>query len=127
MDSDEIFIAKRGPGSRFAHLWEFPGGKIEPGESPEACLAREMAEEFAVDVEVGQFFTESLHTFPGGSILVKAYFCRRRSGDLKLSEHEECRWVPASELVNYDFAPADRPIALRLSREFPAVFRRAGE
>ena len=116
-----IFIAKRGPEGRFAHRWEFPGGKIEPGESPEDCLTREMAEEFAIEVCVGEFFTESLHTFPGGQILVYAYFGRWVGGDIRPVEHEEYRWVPASELVDYDFAPADVPIAAKLMREFPGA------
>jgi 8-oxo-dGTP diphosphatase len=118
---DAIFIAKRGPEGRFAHRWEFPGGKIEPGESPEECLAREMAEEFAIDVSVGEFFTESLHTFTGGQILVLAYFCRWAGGDILPVEHEEYRWVAASELGGYDFAPADAPIAARLMSEFPGA------
>jgi 8-oxo-dGTP diphosphatase len=119
--NDRIFIAKRGPSGRFAHRWEFPGGKIEPGESPEECLAREMAEEFTVQVEVGAFFTESLHTFEGGAILVLAYFCRWLGGTICLSEHEEYRWVLAAELGQYDFAPADQPIAAKLTKEFPAA------
>ncbi len=118
---DAIFIAKRGPGGRFAHRWEFPGGKIEPGESPEECRAREMAEEFAIEVSVGKFFAESLHTFPGGQILVLAYFCRWVDGDILPAEHEEYRWVAASELDGYDFAPADTPIAARLASEFPGT------
>lgn len=116
-----IFIAKRGPEGRFAHRWEFPGGKIEPGESPEDCLTREMAEEFAIEVRVGEFFTESLHTFPGGQILVLAYFCRWAGGDIRPVEHEEYRWVTASELDGFDFAPADVPIAAKLMREFTGI------
>ncbi len=120
-DDNTIFIAKRGPEGRFAHRWEFPGGKIEPGESPEECLAREMAEEFAIEVSVGDFFAESLHTFTGGQILVHAFFCRWVGGSLRPTEHEDYRWVTAPELGGYDFAPADAPIAARLMREFPAA------
>lgn len=115
-----IFIAKRGPEGRFAHRWEFPGGKIEPGESPEECLAREMTEEFGIDVSVGDFFTESLHTFPGGQILVHAFYCSWVGGSIRPVEHEEYRWVAACDLGVYDFAPADVPIAAKLMREFPA-------
>ncbi len=115
-----IFIAKRGPEGRFAHRWEFPGGKIEPGESPEECLAREIEEEFGIEVNVEDFFTESLHTFPGGQILVHAFFCRWVGGSIHPIEHEEYRWVSAAELGNFDFAPADVPIAAKLMHEFPA-------
>ncbi len=118
-----ILIAKRGPEGRFAHRWEFPGGKIEPGESPEDCLAREMAEELGIVVEVGNFFTASLHTFPGGQILVHAFFCRWTGGSLRPTEHEEYRWVKPAELGGYDFAPADIPIAAKLMREFPGDSR----
>lgn len=116
-----IFIAKRGPEGRFAHLWEFPGGKIEPGEKPEECLTREMREEFAIDVSVDAFFTESVHTFPGGKIIVFAYFCSWTGGELSPMEHEEYRWVTADELGGFDFAPADAPIAAKLMREFPLI------
>ncbi len=115
---DKLFIARRGPEGRFAHRWEFPGGKIEPGESPEDCLAREMAEEFGIEIRVGKFFAESLHVFPGGEILVLAYFCRWVGGQLSPIEHEDYRWVDAAELGGYDFAPADAPLAARLMREF---------
>lgn len=116
---DTIFIAKRGPGGRFAHRWEFPGGKIEPGESPEECLTREMKEEFAIDVRVDGFFAESVHTFPGGQILVFAYYCAWTGGEIRPVEHEEYRWVAAAELGDFDFAPADMPLARRLMNEFP--------
>lgn len=122
---DEIFVAKRGPGGRFAHLWEFPGGKIEPGETPEECLVREIREEFAIEIEVGGLFAESLHTFPGGAVFVKAFFCRWLRGELTPSEHEEWRWVKVAELASFEFAPADQPIAAKLVSEF-AGFRPAG-
>lgn len=117
--NNTFFIAKRGPEGRFAHRWEFPGGKIEPGESPEECLAREMAEEFGIAVRVGDFFTDSLHTFPGGQILVLAYFCHWDGDAIFPVEHEEYRWVAASELNGFDFAPADAPIAAKLMDKFP--------
>jgi len=114
-----IFIAKRGAEGRFAHQWEFPGGKIEPGESPEDCLVREMQEEFGIRVVVDRFFAESTHRFPGGCIQVFAYFCRWQSGEIRPTEHEEYRWVSAAELSGFDFAPADVPVAERLMKQFP--------
>lgn len=77
-----------------------------------------MQEEFGINIGIDAFFTESLHTFPGGEILVYAYFCRWESGELCPVEHEEYRWVAAAELGDFKFAPADKPIADKLMREF---------
>jgi 8-oxo-dGTP diphosphatase len=114
---DAVFIAKKGPHGRFAHLWEFPGGKIEAGEAPECCVVRELMEEFHMEIKVVRFFTETTHTFPEGQIRVQAFHCSWTGGTLTPTEHEEYRWVPFQELGQYAFTPADIPIAKKLMEE----------
>lgn len=114
----KILIAQKGPNDKRANKWEFPGGKIDPGETPEQALAREMMEEFLVQVEVGDLYAESLYTYPEGEILVMAYFCRWVGGELTPTEHADYKWTSAKELPGFDFVPSDAPIAERLSKEF---------
>jgi len=99
-----------------AHFWEFPGGKLEQGETPEDCLSREMREEFGIDVAVGEFFGESLYHYAYGSIRLLAYLVDWTSGEMSLIDHQDCRWVAFGDLDRYEFVPADIPFAERLQR-----------
>jgi 8-oxo-dGTP diphosphatase len=105
-----IFIARRKQGSRLAFKWEFPGGKIEADETPEACLRRELQEEFGIDVIVGSFVGRSSHRYPHGEIELLAYRVTHVSGDFQLRDHEEILWVWPNDLHFYDFSDADLPI-----------------
>jgi 8-oxo-dGTP diphosphatase len=105
-----ILIARRKRGDRLADKWEFPGGKIEEGETPEACLRREMQEEFGIDVVVGGFVGRSLHAYPHVEIDLLAYRAKHISGDFQLHDHEEIRWVCPADLASHDFSAADIPI-----------------
>lgn len=106
-----ILIARRKRGDRMADKWEFPGGKLEAGETPEDCLQREMREEFGIDVAVGPFVGRSLHAYPHGEIDLMAYRVTHLSGDFQLHDHEEILWVSPADLESYDFSAADVPIA----------------
>ena len=108
---NRILLARRPSGSHLAGLWEFPGGKIEPGETPEQCLARERGEEFQVQAEVGAFVASSRFSYDHLEIELLAFEARLRPGTPALNSHEEIEWVPAANLLNYDLAPADIPIA----------------
>jgi 8-oxo-dGTP diphosphatase len=115
MDGDRVLIAKRKASATSVGGWEFPGGKIEEGESPEACLAREMQEELGILVEVGSFFGESVYDYDDGTIELKAYWTRWISGDIRLNVHDEVCWVKPDMLQGFDFLPADVPLAEKLA------------
>jgi 8-oxo-dGTP diphosphatase len=110
-----VFIARRAKGQNCAGGWEFPGGKIEGGESPEHCLQRELQEEFAIEAEVGDFFAESIYEYPQGAIRLLAYFVIPHSMDFKLRVHDEYRWIKISDLLSCGLLPADIPIAEKLA------------
>lgn len=115
---DTVFIAKKGAQARFAHKWEFPGGKIEDGEAPEECVVRELFEEFGIEIEVLGYCTESIHTFPEGQIKIFAYYCRWVGGEITPTEHEDYKWAPVRALDTFDFAPADIPLAKKLMSQY---------
>jgi len=118
LDKNLVFIARRAKGQSCAGGWEFPGGKIEIGESPEQCLCRELFEEFEVEVRVGDFFAESIYEYSQGVIRLMAYFVTPLSNSFQLRVHDEYRWVKISELLSCGLLPADIPIAEKLIDSF---------
>lgn len=118
IDEDRVFAAKRGPGKAMAGYWEFPGGKIEPGESPEHALARELNEELKIDVSVGEFLVTATHGTGSAVIELSTYLCDLTAGTPVLTEHSESRWVPAAELSVLTWAPADIPTVELLQGRF---------
>ncbi len=124
--SGRILLARRPPGGHLAGRWEFPGGKIEEGESPEACLARELGEEFGVGCAVGEFVAASRFAYDDFDIELLAYEVELRSEQLAPSAHDQIRWVPPGELTSFDLAPADVPIAeaIASSAAQPAAARK---
>jgi 8-oxo-dGTP diphosphatase len=117
MKDKKIFIAKRPANDQLPHKWEFPGGKIEAGETPGECLKREMREEFGIDVRVGDYFCSSVYHYSHAEIELLAYFVDWVGGMMAPMAHAGIRWVMAQELSKFDFAPADVAIVERLQEK----------
>jgi 8-oxo-dGTP diphosphatase len=113
---DCILLARRSFGEKLAGFWEFPGGKVENGETPEACLARELDEELRISVRIGAKCVESLHQYDHGSFRILAYFVEWLAGDPHPSVHDRLEWVRLDEIDGYQLLPADIPIAASLKK-----------
>lgn len=107
-----VLIAKRPEGKQLAGLWEFPGGKVEPGERPEAALIRELREELGVEVSESCLapFVFASHAYDSFHLLMPLYLCRRWSGTVVAREHEALAWVKPNKLSDYPMPPADEPL-----------------
>jgi len=115
---NKILIAQRADDDPLAGYWEFPGGKVEEGESPEESLIREMQEEFCININVNQFVESSLFTYEKRTIRLLGYLCRWVAGELFPKVHNDYLWVEISNLSNYTFAPADRPLVEKLISKY---------
>lgn len=104
-----ILCTKRGPSGPLAGSWEFPGGKVEPGESAREALRREIAEELSCDIEVGDPITTTRHEYDFAIVTLQTYWCSLTGGLPRLSEHEEMAWLRAAELPSLEWAAADVP------------------
>lgn len=111
----KILIGQRMRGKPQEYLWEFPGGKMEPGETIQECLYRELKEEFGIETEIGEFLMSSAYDYDSGSIILQAFWVKTQATEIKkLDAHEQFKWVALDELEQYDFAPADIPIVKKL-------------
>jgi 8-oxo-dGTP diphosphatase len=114
-EDGKLLIARRPAADRLANKWEFPGGKVEDGETPEACLARELEEELGIEVRVGTFLGESVYHCEHGAVRLLAYRTSWEAGNLEPRVHDQIKWVALEELAEYDFAPADVPFVKLLA------------
>ena len=104
-----VLAAKRKQGKTLGGLWEFPGGKIEPGESPTEALAREIREELDAEIEVVREIATAEHHYDFATIELKTFLCELIGEHFENKEHEEIRWVSVEELDTVEWAPADGP------------------
>jgi mutator protein MutT len=102
-----LLITQRPATGHLAHLWEFPGGKREPGESFEACLRRELQEELAIDVTVGMLLSEITHEYPEKVVHLRFFKCRWNGGEPRPIGCQDFRWISVGELDSYPFPAAD--------------------
>ncbi len=114
INDDRVLITRRACGKHLAGYWEFPGGKLDIGETEEECLAREIKEELDVDVEIVRFFMENKHQYNDKNIFLKAYVCKHLRGKIILKDHDKKAWVTIGELGSYKFSPADIPFIDKL-------------
>ena len=107
-----VLIAKRPEGKKLAGLWEFPGGKVEPGERPESALIRELNEELGIDVNEACLapFVFASHAYDSFHLLMPLYLCRRWNGVVTAREHDALAWVKPNRLSDYPMPPADEPL-----------------
>lgn len=111
-----ILCALRSPDSSLPNVWEFPGGKIEPGESHEHALAREIEEELGCVVVVGALITSTTHAYGPRTVVLHTYRCEIAAGEPIAHEHAQLRWVPFARLDTLDWAQADVPTVELLIR-----------
>jgi 8-oxo-dGTP diphosphatase len=117
IDADgRVLLACRPEGKPLAGLWEFPGGKVDPGETPEAALIRELAEELDIDVAASCLapFTFASHAYPDFHLLMPLYLCRKWSGIPRAREGQHLAWVRPARLGEYPMPPADKPLVAML-------------
>lgn len=112
-DGGRIFATQRGYGE-YKDGWEFPGGKIEPGETPEEALAREIREELAVEIEVGKLIETVEYDYPGFHLSMDCFWCTVKSGNLTLLEAEDARWLTKETLDSVAWLPADKGLTEKI-------------
>ncbi|WP_107923433.1 (deoxy)nucleoside triphosphate pyrophosphohydrolase [Lysinibacillus parviboronicapiens] len=116
-EMQEIFCALRSPDMTLANYWEFPGGKIEVGETPEQALTREITEEFNCSIKVGEKVEDTTYEYEKFIVRLETYKARLLKGIPVAIEHAETRWVPRKELFELNFAPADIPAVEKIMNE----------
>lgn len=116
----EVLCAQRGPGA-LAGMWEFPGGKIEPGETPRKALEREIREELECVVAVGEQVEVTAHEYDFGVVTLTTFYCELVEGTPRLTEHASVVWLKPAQLGDLEWAPADIPAVEQIQRDFDRV------
>ena len=115
---DKFLICRRPAHKARGLLWEFVGGKVEPGETMEAALIRECREELAVELTVGALFMQVVHTYPDITVELSLFHASICSGEPQKLEHVDIQWITPAQIPDYDFCPADTEILERIMKEY---------
>ncbi len=115
---NNIFAAQRSSKMSLSGMWEFPGGKIEPHESPKEALLRELKEELLCTAEVGNLVQTTEYEYEFGTVILTTFYCSLTGDEPKLTEHSEIRWVQVADLDQLNWAPADIPAVKQVMRDF---------
>lgn len=105
-----ILAAQRSATMSLPLKWEFPGGKLEAGESPQVCLLRELNEELGISVTIGQGLPPHTHCYPSFTVTLYPFLCHQLQGHITLHEHNDARWLKLTDLLQLDWAEADLPL-----------------
>ena len=105
-----VLATQRSAAMSMPHKWEFPGGKIDPGETAEECLRRELLEEIGIQARIGRSLPASTHQYPTFTITLHSFVCTIEEGEIVLHEHEALLWLEPGELLCLDWAEADIPV-----------------
>jgi len=114
LHENKIFATQRGYGE-FKDGWEFPGGKLEPGETPQQALVREIREELDTEIEVGKLVDTVEYDYPAFHLSMDCFLCKIKSGKLVLKEHEAARWLTRETINSVDWLPADKGLIERIA------------
>lgn len=112
-----VLITRRRKGDHLGGFWEFPGGKVETGEKPEAALVRELREELGIQVRVHDVYAVGHHVYPSREVILLVYNVEISGGTPECREVAELRWIPLRELVQLELPPADEPVVARIRRD----------
>ena len=113
-----ILAAQRSSTMSLAGMWEFPGGKIEPNESPKEALLRELKEELLCTAEIGEHIQTTDYEYEFGIVVLTTYYCSLKGDEPRLTEHSEIRWIHVTKLDQLNWAPADIPAVEKVMRDF---------
>ena len=113
----QVLLTLRPADKRLGGYWEFPGGKLEPGEAPEVALQRELREEIAIEVEIDQLLKQVHHRYDWGEVRIDGYLCRYLGGTIQHLEVADHAWVPFDRLEEYKILPADQPFVEWLQQQ----------
>ena len=113
----KVLCTQRSEAMSMPLKWEFPGGKIDEGESPEECLKRELIEELGIEASVGQPLPTTTHHYPSFTVTLYPFICKIISGEITLHEHSAMVWLPGEELHTLDWAEADLPVIEEYQRQ----------
>ena len=119
-DQDKFMICQRPAHKARGLLWEFVGGKVEPGETKEQALIRECREELAITLNVGKVFMDVTHEYPDLTVHLTLFHAKILQGELQKLEHNDLRWITVEEIDQYPFCPADEVILEKLRRTYGA-------